>query len=315
MYELCFRAKASLPLVAYECLNFIIHCVLARAQRDEKVILCHDLWNGSHPHIIVVTRDAQQLVNFYCEVQKKVTDILKRLLGLDHLQLWDGRPSVIKVGDIDAAIERISYLYANPAQDNLEDCIEAFPGASSWKDFQRCERSLNAKAETKCPWIRLPSVPRLSSDILSPEEDYDVIKQLKASNKKFHTLIRQPNAWMRCFGIRNPGEINDRIIIRIRSREAYARELRIDEQKNVLGAARLKNQKILQSHTPPKREKRIFIITTVNEIRLEFIDRMKKFQSLCRKCLARWKAGEFSVEWPPEAFKPPLPPRINLLAT
>ena len=90
-YELCFRAREGLPLVAYKVIRLIIGSAIARTQRDEKVILCHDIWNGSHPHIIVVTRDSEQCTKFYGEVQKRITDSLKRLLDLDYLDLWGCR--------------------------------------------------------------------------------------------------------------------------------------------------------------------------------------------------------------------------------
>ncbi len=67
-YEICFRAKSTLPLVAYRVIALIIQSAIARTQRDDKVILCHHIWNGSHPHIIAVSKDAQQFVNFYSEI-------------------------------------------------------------------------------------------------------------------------------------------------------------------------------------------------------------------------------------------------------
>jgi hypothetical protein len=318
VYELCFRAKSTLPLVAYKCLNFIIQCVLARVQRDEKVILCHDIWNGSHPHLIVVSRDSLQLINFISEVQKKITDIIKRLLGLDYLEIWDGSPSIIKIGDLDAVIERIAYLYANPAQDNLETCIEKFPGASSWEDFQGSLTSLTAEVSKLYPWIRLPSVPQVRSAILSRDEDLEVLNLLKGSNKQLHRLTRSPNAWMEYFGVKDDSEverINSRIIQLLRLKEGAANTVREIEGTSILGAARLQSQPILKPHTPKKRERKIFIISTIKEIRLEFIDRMRWFRRVCRECWERWRAGEFSVTWPPEAFKPPLPPTLNLLPT
>ena len=108
VYEICFRAKSSLPFVAYNCLNYAIQCVLARTQRDNKVILCHDIWNGSHPHIIVVSKDTEQLIKFQMEVKKKITDIWKCFLGLEHLEIWEGNTSIIKIGDLEAAKDRIA---------------------------------------------------------------------------------------------------------------------------------------------------------------------------------------------------------------
>lgn len=315
VYEICFRAKDSLPLVAYQCINFVIQCILARVQRDEKVILCHDIWNGSHPHIIVVSKDAEQLVKFYGEVEKKITDILKRLLGLSHLEIWDGEPSVIKIGDLEAAKERIAYLYANPAQDNLEDSIENFPGASSWSEFQQCLEGLEDEVSFFYPWIRLPAVPRLSGRIIDEKEDLRVLEELKEKNKQMFILTRSPNAWMKSFGVTKDSDvklINSHIISQLRAKESAARERRIGLGKALLGKKKLKNQPILKPHKPKKNDGKIFIITTINEVRLEFIKLFERFVSECKSCLARWRKGELSVKWPPEAFKPPLPPIVSV---
>jgi len=317
VYELCFRARTGLPLVSYQFLNFIIQCVLARVQRDDKVILCHDIWNGSHPHLIVVSKDAQQLVNFYSEVQKKITDIIKRLLGRDYLEIWDGDPSVIKLGDLDAAKDRIAYLYANPAQDNLEQTIELFPGASSWQEYLACQSSLEDSVSKSYPWIRLPTVPKLSAACMLEKEDLEVVDILLNKNAKLHSLTRHPNAWMKCFGVKDSdvNRVNSQIITRLRQKENIAREARIRDGKSVLGAKRLKSQPIMKTHTPRKKERKIFIISTIEEIRNEFIDKMRSFQMICWDCYRRWKNGEFSVKWPPAAFKPPLPPTISVFAT
>jgi len=318
VYEICFRARASLPFVSHAFINFIIQCVVARVQRDDKVILCHDIWNGSHPHLIVVSKDAQQVVNFYSEIQKKVTDILKRLLGLSFLQIWEGNVSVIKLGDVQAVKERISYLYANPAQDNLEDNIEKFPGLSSWKDFQECLQNIDGSTLAMYPWLRLPSIPIVSSGSPSESEGLDIIGCLKASNKVLHALKRQPNAWMRSFGIHTSREatsINGQIVEMLREREKVARLARIQERKPFMGARLLMRQPLLKPHTPKRREGKIYIITTSSEVRIEHNDRVERFRQICRKCYERWKRGEFSVLWPPEAFKPPMPPTFNLFAT
>ena len=123
-YEICFRAKETLPFVCYKLIRLIIGAAMARTQRDDKVVICHDIWNGSHAHIILVAKDAQQFVNFYGELQKRITDALKRLTGRESLSLWEGYPMVAEIGDLAAAIDRIAYIYANPAQDNLVENIK-----------------------------------------------------------------------------------------------------------------------------------------------------------------------------------------------
>lgn len=317
-YELCFRARRGLPLVAYQLIELIIGAAIARTQKDDKVILCHDLWNGSHPHMVVVTQDSEQCTRFYGEIQKRITDSIKRLLGLKHLDLWEGTAMVAEIGNLEAAIERIAYLYANPGQDNLEECIEKFPGYSSWREFRKTQPTLDDASSSEFPWIRLPSIPEIPDRKLTPHEDRSIARSLRKSNKERHLLTRKPNAWMACFGVKTKeeiSEINTRILDRVRDKEAEARAIRKKNNKQVYGAYRLRSQKILQDHTPKKKSRKIFIITSINELRMELIADFKRFCAECRECLRRWRSGDFHVEWPPGAFKPPLPPLVNLLAS
>ena len=317
VYEICFRAREGLPLVCYEYMKLIINSVLARTQRDDKLILCHDIWNGSHPHLIVVAKDSEKFVQFYSEVQKKLTDIIKRLLGLERLSIWEGESTVMEIAGIEEAIDRISYLYANPAQDDLEDCIEKFPGCSSYKEFTQSEDKLDASVSKKYPWIRLPSVKPLKSRVLSRTEDRRLTYRLKNKNKKLHTLTREPNAWMKAFGVKSDSEVeslNKRIIKALRHRERESEERRIDEKKPVLGAKKLKEQALMKAHKPKKNSIKVFIYSHCNEYRVKAIKTFKEFSDKCRECYLEWKRGNFSVEWPPGAFKPPLPPVCNILA-
>ena len=47
-YELILRVSNKLPFVALELVDLILKSALARAQRDNKVIICHHLWMGNH---------------------------------------------------------------------------------------------------------------------------------------------------------------------------------------------------------------------------------------------------------------------------
>ena len=317
-YEICFRAKEGLPLVAYRVIRFLLGAILARTQRDDKVTLCHDIWNGSHCHMIVVARDAEQFVCFYSEVQKKITDAIKRLLGISHLNIWEGRPLVAKIQDLEAAKGRIAYLYGNAAQDNLTESIDRFPRYSSWRNFSRCKNSFKAETREKYPWVRLWSIPTLSSPILTARQDSNLVRLLRKRNSsKTHCLVREPNAWMCCFGIDSDEEvykINRQILRLLRDKEAAAAEKRQSERKTVMGIFKLCSQPIMAPHTPKKRERQVFVITSIRELRVRAIENFRQFCVECRECFLRWKSGDFTAIWPPGAFKPPLPPNANLLA-
>ena len=318
MYEICFRAKEGIPLVATEYMKLLIGSILARTQRDHKVVICHDIWNGSHPHIILVAKDSQQLINFLSEVQKKLTDAVKRLLGVKRLSIWEGRANIARIYDIEEAISRIGYLYANPAQDNLEDCIEKFPAYSSYRDFLSAGSKISAKVEKKYPWIRLPSIPKLRNLSLTHNQDRKLVRRLKNKNRaQSHTLVREPNAWMKCFGVETEEDVRDinkRVIRNLRVREEEALETRIKEEKTVMGAAALKSQPLMKPHVPKKHSIKVNVFSSCNKIRKEAIKAFAEFCDECRRCYLAWKAGDFSVKWPPGAFKPPIPPQYNAIA-
>lgn len=132
VYEICFRTERGLPFAVTNSMTLLIESVLARVQRDHKVTLCHHLWMGNHPHMIVVARDAKQCTAFYGEVQKQLTESVKRLLGLRHLNLFrKNKTSVIRFHSVGAVTERIRYIYCNPAKAGIASSISNYLGHSS----------------------------------------------------------------------------------------------------------------------------------------------------------------------------------------
>lgn len=316
VYELSFRAKRGIPFVPNELMNFIIRCVLARVQRDFKIVICHHIWNGSHCHIIVVAKDARQLVNFLAETQKKLTEIVKRLLGVPKLNLWEGNGgSKIRVFDIEAIKQRIAYLYANPAQDNLVDSIEQFPGVSSWVEFVELKRDIEGKSTNTFPWIRLPSVSRLRTRSLTQHACRKLIEELSEANEELFAFTCYPNAWMKSFGIRTTQQverINDEIIKLVRDRESNASLER--GSRKVLGVKKLVMQALMQFHIPRKHGRKIIVIASSAKDRAAYLRIVRSFCGRCKDCYRHWLEGDLKIAWPPEAFKPPLPPLLNKLA-
>jgi len=316
-YEMCFRARDTLPFVAYQVIDIIIKHALARAQRDDKLFLCHDIWNGSHCHIIVLTKDADQCKKFYMEVKKKITDCLKRLLGLDELLLWEQKPvEVALIADRNKAIRRIVYLYSNPAKDNLEKAIELFPGYSSYPEFlQAKDKEIDTEISEEVIRLRLPKIPFLRTRTPSPKQELRIIRKIEKDNTEMQSLVRHPNKWMSAYNIseNEVSAINEEIEERLRRRERAAERLRRMTGKKVMGAKKLRAQPILKPHKPKKHGINIFYLGSTNRARIAFIAEFKKFCEVCKECYKEWLKGNLSVKWPPGAFKPPLPPGMNII--
>ena len=122
---------------------------------------------------------------------------------------------------------------------------------------------------------------------------------------------------MSCFGVESDVEvqqINTEIIEMVRKKEKEALLKRQQEGKAVMGAATLRSQPILKPHTPKKRERKVMILTSINELRLQLIEEFKNFCTECKNCYRCWLQGDFKVEWPPGAFRPPIPPNMNIVS-
>ena len=104
MYDVCFRAVEGLPLPARNLTKLIIESIIARLIKAENVVVCSYVWMANHPHIQLYSLDLTALTNFHERLKKRLTDHLKRLLGLSRLRLWDDRSTLAEVLDLDAGI-------------------------------------------------------------------------------------------------------------------------------------------------------------------------------------------------------------------
>jgi len=316
VYEVTLRVREGLPFVPKQIIELLLKSAMARTQRDFKVTLCHFVWMGNHAHLLVVGQDAKQLTAYYAEVQKKITDYIKRLLGKSYLSLWETRPSVILVADYEAALNRIAYFYANPAKAHLVDMIEQYPGLVSFHHFQAAPHKIDYSVSEDVPWIRCPSIPEAPSRDLSEKQDYRIYALLKEANKKLEQLTIKPHYWMTCFNIREPEMIrktSERIMEKLRAHELAAREHRVQKGFSPIGRKRILRMPLLLRHTPKKYSRRIFIITTCNELRISYIKHVDAIWDLCKECYQRWKQGDFNFIWPPGTFPPCFPMSANVL--
>ena len=307
-YELCLRVKEGLPFPCLLFIRLLLESAMARAMRGRRVIVCHYLWMANHLHIVIVIKDATSAVKFYGELQKRLTDYMKQILGVKRLRMWEGRATVALIIGVDTAIWRISYLYANPAKANLIDRIEDYPGASSWQAFSRTTK-LDDSVSSYVPWIRLPAVPKVGARSITKREDRELKAALEKSTKKKEHFLIEPNAWMLYLGVdsHEVSEINAAILAAVREAEQKARQARERKGKKPVGAARLREQAIMKSHEPKKKDRKVFVLCLDAEPRILFIEHVK---ALCEQCRKLFKDRLFLL-WPPGMFRPP----AGMLAT
>jgi len=308
LFEIVFRARSGIPLPCTEYMKLIVLGCLARTQRDDKVKLAHFVVMGNHVHIIVVGhRNEEAVTKFYMELKKKLTESIKQILDLDFLHLWDGPTTLIRILDLDKAIERIAYCYANPARANLADRVENYPGVSSWSRFQATEQKIGAVNSTKVKWYRYATLMPIGT--LTPIVYLFAFSRFESVE---HVLELHPNCWMSLFGVTDSvevGEINQQIMAAVRDYELQARELRKELKKAVWSVRSLRKQApTVSGYEPRTRDRKIFFLGSTKENRIEYLERFKAFVEHCAELFQIWRKGDFSVVWPPHAFIPWIPP-------
>ena len=310
IYEICFKTTHGLPFVCTWYMRRIIRGIIARVQRDQKVILCHDLWMSNHVHMIVKALDQRQCAAFHGEIKKQLTEAIRRLLGIrGPLSLWqENGTSVVHYGDLAAVQYRIAYLYANPARANLVDRIEHYPGESTWGEFMAAPHTLEAAVEVECPWIQARDIPRLPARGVSEIQDQLFDERLLTGSRTSHRLVVNPNSWMSEFGVTSPERVkvvNQQILITMRGLEEEARLSRLARGWKVKGAGRLRREEISLRYRESKRSIRIFVYAIDAATRIQMIEEYRDFCVRCTECYQRWKMGDYGVKWPPGAYRPP----------
>ncbi len=304
------RARQGLPLPPTETTNEIVAGIYGRAQRDEKVTLCNFVEMNNHSHILAMPETPKLFTDFYKELKKGITDSLKALLGLPHLTLWEDRSTAAVVPTLEDVIERLVYIFCNPAKAGLVDSIDDFPGLSSWHAFKTCKPSVHVAVSIPVRCYHKAAIPRLpEGDILTEEEDKRFVSHLRRSEDVFeHELIIRPLAWLELFGITEKKQVQavrDRVIRLVYEQEAKHRKERAHP---VMGAQRLRSQPYLKPHTPAKKERKLFVISGDKKIRKQIIAFVRQISEKCRQCYERFKQG-LPVIWPEGVFIPWLPPK------
>ena len=318
VYEICLRTRQGLPFTCRKYMKMLLLSVMARVQRDQKVTLCHYLWMANHIHMVVISKDREECTKFYGEIQKQLTDAVKRLLGLRHLTLWiNNSASVIPLYDVETACYRIAYIYANPAAANLVEKISDYPGLSSWREFRaggETPSALDATFITDCPWVRAPYIEPLLHLHIDRQQDLQLCNEWEESAQDSHELVVEPNAWMECFHIESEEEIQEtnRQIVKFHTGlEGEAQRKRREKKRKVMGKKQLIAQPLNMQYVPPKKSRRIAVYSLDPALRKYLIQKYDEFCSKCRECYERWKIGDLAVKWPIGAFLPRIPTLRN----
>ena len=115
--------------------------------------ISHFLVEGTHMHLIAVVQNPDDIKGFMERFKTESAHCINRLLGRKKRTVWcEGYDSPLLL-TADDVVNTITYIYTNPAKDNLETSIDNYPGLSSWSMF------LEHSHIKEWAWIKRPAVP------------------------------------------------------------------------------------------------------------------------------------------------------------
>lgn len=310
VYELTLKVREGLPFIPTRTMNLLLESAMAQACYVTKLPVCHYVWMANHAHILLVSRDPQSLSKFYGIVKKSLTDFLKRLLGKKQLRIWEGR-KVHLIPTPETVLQRIAYFYANPAEADLVDSIEEYPGASSYRDFCMSQSNRFENCDRLVPWIRSYYVPKLKNRVIT--DDFDLLLESDLRQRAFYDneLLIRPNDWLIAFGLgpEVAERMNSEALKLMREKENEARKRRRKQGKDVLGAAALRRQPIMKRFTPVKDGPCPIVICIDPDVRVKWIRDIQSQRRICAELYnKRYKHG-LPVNWPPGVFPSRAPVR------
>jgi REP element-mobilizing transposase RayT len=277
---------------------------MARAQTLHPIKIAHYLIESTHMHMIAYVDNPDDVKGFMERFKTETATRLNIVLGRKKRTIWcEGYDSTM-LATVDKVIEKIAYIYSNPAKDNLEDCIENFPGLNSWNMFL-------ANESTKlCPYIRRSEFRALSKEEMNIKGFKKEAYRLVSVAKEFQNLKLYFNDWMRGHNINSEkakNEINLKIVEEVRKLEQKYREERKVKKKKVFGKEALNSQLIETKYLPNRSGKRTWCLCDDIPLRKQIISHIKSLVEKAKEVYEKWKCGDYSVSFPLGLYPPSFP--------
>ena len=286
-------------------MSVIIRMLLAKAQSLHSVQVCHFQWMGNHFHIILAGR-ASAVSSFMGFFQGELAKYIKLIVPkVYQSKFWSGRFKEQKLCTAEDVMNKIIYIYANPARAGLVESVSKWPGVSSWKMFTSGSMTYRSR------FVYIKDFKKIARSILSMS-DRKAAEALKAISKEEYEFRLSPYVWKRCF--EESAKWSDEFIYKTVVSRLAERErlLKVERgSKPVLGVYALRHQSIRQDYEPQKKGRTPFLICHDCELRKELI---KSYRDFCAKCSAaweKWKRGVVNAVFPPGCYRPWMPV-INL---
>ena len=296
--EVTFRTEEGLPLPPKPYIQEILLGILAKAQQLYPVRICSIVVMSNHIHLIFVVLNPGDIYEFVGYIKRESAHAINNLLGRNQHTVWQQGYDSPCIASAEAVMNRLAYHYTNPQRAGLVEKIEDYPNINTWEALNSGVQRIPAKR------IHRYSIPELPKFTVSLNREEEIAQELRESSSEDLELVIEPNAWMDCFEESkgsDPKTLNAEIVNRVR---AIEKNLTANRPRGVLGAHKLKLQRIDTPHTPKKSGKKMIVIDTIRARCKAYIKWFKVDQEQARESRKRRDRCESSVPLPPGFFLP-----------
>ena len=314
VYHVTNRTSEGLPFVCSLLIKSLMFGILARARElYPSVQICAWLFMGNHFHGIIVNRgDSSAIPNFMEYVDGEMGRAINRLRGRRRFTVWSDRYHVEALLTAGAVINKLVYLFLNPARANLVEHITQYTGASTWREFlghpNRLVTYYGSRLLSKLPRGHLTK--KICIDLLYSYRG-------NAKNLPKHKLIIESFAWLDCFE-ESMGwtelEVRQEVLERIENDEIRLVAERKKNKVSVLGVKTLEGQSFFKTFETHSFSPASLCSSTCEIARAAFMSVYKEFREKCRECWVISCLGLYDVEYPAGAFKPNRSPNASILS-
>lgn len=301
--------EEGLMFTANPLIRLIVCSCIARALAHHPIKICDIVVEATHIHFLIVVYNPDDLRGFMERFKTESAFAINGILGRETGTVWcKGYDSTV-ILDPDKTVEKIAYIYSNPAKDGLVDNIDEFPGFNSWRHFT------NGAWETTVPGKLLPRAAygALPKRNLTQDDYRRFARDISQGMQDLDFELYGIKTWLECFGITDSAEIasyRDRVIAAVRKIEQEFREERAKDKVPVMGAERLKKTRPGTPYRPSRSGKKTYCLSSDISLKVAFIMHVKALIRRGREVLERWREGDLSVPYPPGLYPPNLPRNI-----
>lgn len=281
MYFVTARTiQARLLLRPTEDANALIGGVLARAVQLTGVHLHGFVFASNHLHLLV-TAEGDTLSRFMQHLLGNLARKVGRLVGWTGA-FWERRFSAETVLDDEAALARLRYILAHGVKEGLVSRVLEWPGVS-------CARLLLGTMSRFFRWFHWGS--RWSGGALKSQGE-DLLSDHWA--EKIRLELAPLPAWRAFSEERRRGAVKQLIA-----------DIERNEGRNqVLGIRGVVSQDPHHRPLSPKRTPGILCHASLRSLRVAFLERYRSFRADYLLASEKYRGGDWSVSFPPRAFRP-----------